>query len=99
MLFYQLINAILLLIGIVRAVVIVQFILFLLVAFNVISMRNQVVSALNTALSAILDPILNPIRRVMPNTGGIDFSPMVVIFGLSLLTELIGFIGQLALQI
>ncbi|KPF87881.1 MAG: YggT family protein [Novosphingobium sp.] len=99
MLFYQLINAILLLIGIVRAVVIVQFILFLLVAFNVVSMRNKFVSALNTALSAILDPILDPIRRVMPNTGGIDFSPMVVIFGLSLLAELVGFIGQLALQI
>lgn len=51
-------------------VVIVQFILGLLISFNVVSYHNQLVSSLWTALNAILDPILAPIKRRLPNTGG-----------------------------
>jgi YggT family protein len=66
-------------------VVIVQFLLSLLIAFNVVSLSNNVVSALWQALNAILDPVLRPIRRIMPDTGMIDFSPMILIFGLKAL--------------
>lgn len=82
MLLYTLVWALAQLIDIIVMVVIVQFILGLLLAFNVVNLHNKAVSVLWTALSAILDPLLNPIRRVMPNTGGIDFSPMILIFGL-----------------
>lgn len=65
--------------------VIVQFVLSLLIAFNVVNMSNQFVAAVYTALNALLEPLLRPIRRIMPETGAIDFSPMVLIIGLQIL--------------
>lgn len=85
MLFYTLYQIVDYLINIIVFVVIVQFVLGLLIAFNVVNMHNQFVSAVYTALNAILDPMLRPIRRMMPNTGAIDFSPMVLIIGLTIL--------------
>ena len=82
MLLYTLIDIISYLIQIIQVVVIVQFVMYLLITFNVINMHNNFVESVWRALNAILDPILNPIRRIMPNTGGIDFSPMVLIIGL-----------------
>ena len=73
------------LINIIVFVVIVQFVLGLLIAFNVVNMHNNFVAAVWQALNAILDPMLRPIRRIMPNTGAIDFSPMVLIIGLTIL--------------
>lgn len=73
------------LINIIVFVVVVQFVLSLLIAFNVVNMHNQFVSAVYTALNAILEPMLKPIRRIMPSTGAIDFSPMVLIIGLTIL--------------
>ncbi|HMT41675.1 YggT family protein [Sphingorhabdus sp.] len=70
------------LINIVVTVVIAQFILSLLIAFNVVSLTNNFVAALWQALNAILDPVLRPIRKIMPDTGMIDFSPMALIFAL-----------------
>ena len=64
---------------IVTVIVIVQFILSLLLAFNVVSMRNEFVGSIWRALNALLDPILRPIRRILPDTGAIDFSPLVLI--------------------
>ncbi len=69
--------------------IIAQFVLSLLISFNVVNMHNNFVAAIWQALNAILDPILNPIRRLMPNTGAIDFSPMVLIVGLNILNIVI----------
>ena len=68
-----------LLIKVVTIVVIVQFVLGLLIAFNVVNRHNAGVEAVWRAVNAILEPILRPIRRLMPDTGQIDFSPMVLI--------------------
>jgi len=73
------------LISIVIVLVIVQFVLSLLIAFNVVNMQNDFVVAIHRAVNALLDPILSPIRRIMPNTGSIDFSPLVLIIGLNIL--------------
>jgi YggT family protein len=73
------------LISIVVALVIVQFVLSLLISFNVVNMGNQFVAAIWRAVTVLLDPILRPIRRFMPDTGAIDLSPMVLIIGLSIL--------------
>jgi YggT family protein len=73
------------LVSIVVMLVIVQFVMSLLISFNVVNMRNQFVEALWRAVNALLDPILTPIRRIMPNTGMIDFSPMVLIILLTIL--------------
>ncbi len=66
-------------------IVIVQFVLGLLMAFNVIPRHNEVVMAIYTSINAILDPFLAPIRRLLPNTGAIDFSPLVLIILLNIL--------------
>jgi YggT family protein len=66
-------------------VVIVQVVLGLLISFNVVNLQNPAVSAIWKALNAIMEPILSPIRRIMPDTGAIDLSPMVLLIGLRLL--------------
>ncbi|TSB01942.1 YggT family protein [Sphingorhabdus contaminans] len=74
---------------ILSTVVIVQFILSLLLAFNVVSLSNNFVSSIWHALNMILDPFLKPIRKIMPDTGMIDFSPMVLLIGLRILQMLL----------
>jgi len=90
LLFFTLYQIVDYLINIIVFVVIVQFVLGLLIAFNVVNMHNQFVSAIYTALNAILEPMLKPIRKIMPNTGAIDFSPMVLIIGLTILQIILG---------
>jgi YggT family protein len=63
----------------VNMLVIVWFIIGLLFAFNVIGRDNQFFVAVYDAISRLFEPILRPIRRVMPDTGAIDFSPMVLL--------------------
>lgn len=90
MLFLTIFQIVSYLIDIIVFVVIVQFVLGLLIAFNVVNMHNQFVSAVYAALNAILEPLLRPIRKIMPNTGAIDFSPMVLIIGLKILQIIFG---------
>jgi len=56
---------------------IIWFIIGLLFAFNVVSPRNQFAYAVHDALSRLFEPVLRPIRKIMPDTGQIDFAPMV----------------------
>lgn len=90
MLFYTLFQIVDYLITIIVWIVIVQFVLGLLIAFNVVNTTNQFVASVWHALNALLEPLLAPIRRIMPNTGGIDFSPMVLIVGLNILNIILG---------
>jgi YggT family protein len=50
-----------------------------LVAFNVVNPRNPIVGAIGQFLFAVTEPVLRPIRRLLPNMGGIDISPIIVI--------------------
>jgi YggT family protein len=50
-----------------------------LIAFNVINPYNQFVRSLWTGFNALTEPLLRPIRRRLPDLGGIDISPMVLI--------------------
>jgi YggT family protein len=59
-----------------------------LVAFNVINTSNQFVSSIGMFLHRITDPVLRPIRRVIPNMGGIDVSPIILILLLFFLRDL-----------
>lgn len=76
--------------SVVSTVVIVQFIISLLMAFNVVNYTNKIVYAIWTSLNAILDPILRPIRRHMPDTGAIDFSPLVLLLGINVILIILG---------
>ena len=65
--------------------IIIQFIIGLLFAFNVVNPSNEFLSAFYTSINRLLDPILRPIRNLMPNTGMIDFSPLVLIVLLNII--------------
>jgi len=59
--------------------IIISAILSWLVAFNVINTRNQFVSMVGDFLWRVTEPALRPIRRFVPNLGGIDISPIILI--------------------
>jgi YggT family protein len=74
--------------------IIVQFVIGLLFAFNVVSASNEFLRQVYDSINRLLEPVLRPIRNIMPNTGAIDFSPLVLILGLQILTRvLIGVAG------
>ena len=64
--------------------IIVQFVIGLLLAFNVVSRGNDFVLAIYRSINSLLDPVLSPIRRILPQTGAIDFSPLVLIIVLQI---------------
>ncbi|MBY8337092.1 YggT family protein [Alteriqipengyuania sp. NZ-12B] len=64
--------------------IIVQFVIGLLLAFNVVSRGNDFVVAVYRSINSLLDPVLSPIRKMLPQTGAIDFSPLVLIIVLQI---------------
>jgi YggT family protein len=60
-----------------------------LVAFNVVNTRNRFIYVVGDFLHRITEPALRPIRRVLPNLGGIDISPLVLILLLYFLRDLL----------
>ena len=60
-----------------------------LIAFNVVNTRNQFVAMLADALWKLTEPVLAPIRRILPNLGGLDLSPVVLILLLIFLRNLL----------
>ena len=60
-----------------------------LIAFNVVNTRNQVVAVVADFLYRITEPALRPIRNVMPNLGGIDISPVILILIIFLIERII----------
>ncbi|MFN3863772.1 MAG: YggT family protein [Erythrobacter sp.] len=74
--------------------IIVQFVIGLLFAFNVVSPSNEFLRQVYDAINRLLEPVLRPIRNLLPATGAIDFSPLVLILGLQILIRvLIGLAG------
>jgi len=72
----------LMLIGVVRFFIIVHFIMSWLIQFQVLNIRQPFVSQVWYGLSRLLEPIYGPIRRILPQMGGIDLSPLVALLGL-----------------
>lgn len=60
-------------------IIIIQAILSWLVAFNVINTHNDFVRSFLNALDRLTRPLYRPIRKLLPDFGGIDFSPIVII--------------------
>ena len=67
---------------------IAQVILSWLVAFNVVNTRNRAVWMIGDFLHRVTEPMLRPIRNVLPSMGGIDISPMVLILALYFIRDL-----------
>ncbi len=70
-------------------VVIIAVVLSWLVNFEVINVRNQFAGAIVRMFYSLTEPVFRPIRRFMPDLGGIDISPIVVLFGIFFLRSLI----------
>ena len=66
------------LLGLLKLLLVAYAILSWLIAFNVINTYNSFVRGVQRTLEAILEPLLRPIRRIVPDMGGIDLSPMVL---------------------
>lgn len=60
-----------------------------LFAFNVINTRNQFVAMIGDVLYRVTEPALRPIRRFMPNLGGVDLSPIVLFLIIFFLQQLL----------
>ena len=60
-----------------------------LIAFNVVNARNPIVANVGEFLYRITEPALRPIRNLLPNLGGIDISPVILIIGLLFLKQFI----------
>jgi YggT family protein len=72
-------DVILLLLQIYWWLIIAAAILSWLIAFNVVNDRNDVVRAIGNFLFRITEPLLRPIRQRLPNLGGIDISPIILL--------------------
>ena len=64
-------------------IVIIWFIIGLLFAFNIVNGTNHFLVEFYNAIERLLKPLLQPIRRILPDTGSIDFSPLVLIMVLN----------------
>ena len=71
-------------------IVIVQVILSWLYAFNVINPGSGFMRTMTDALEKITAPLYRPIRKVLPDFGGIDFSPLVLLLAIAIVSKLLG---------
>ncbi|WP_342077381.1 YggT family protein [Yoonia sp. SS1-5] len=85
----SIIQILLLLIGVVRFFVIAHFIMSWLIRFEVLNVRQEFVGQVWYTLERLLDPLYSRVRRFMPDLGGIDLSPIVVLVGLEILRILL----------
>ncbi len=76
---FQLLNILDLLLMLLSIIIIAQAILSWLVAFNVINTHNDFVRSFLRALDRITEPLYRPVRRLLPDFGGLDFSPLVIL--------------------
>ena len=76
-------------------VVIASAILSWLVAFNVVNMNNRFVLSIADMLYRLTEPALRPIRNILPNLGGIDISPVILILLLLFIRDVV-LLGWLA---
>jgi YggT family protein len=78
------------LLDVASVLILVQAVLSLLIAFNVVNRYNQLVAGLDSGLDQLTRPIYRPLRRVVPITGGIDWSPFVALVIIRILQYVLG---------
>ncbi len=83
---YQIIS---ILLNVLWWIIIVQAIMSWLIAFNVINTHNDFVRSILIALDRLTQPLYRPIRRIMPDLGALDLSPMVVLLIIIILQQAI----------
>jgi YggT family protein len=84
---YALLTTLSWILGFIWLVFLVMIIMSWLIGFNVVNTRNQFVAGLWRILNQITEPILKPIRRIIPPVGGLDLSPIVVFVAIFFLQQ------------
>lgn len=77
----SLIQILLLILDIVWFIILAHVIMSWLINFQVLNLHQQLVAQIWYGLNRILEPIYGPIRRILPNMGGLDLTPLVVLVG------------------
>ena len=72
-------------------ILIINIVLSWLIAFNVVNMQNKIVVTILYATNRLTDPLLNPVRRILPNLGGIDISHIILVLCLLFVQDYIRF--------
>jgi YggT family protein len=84
-----------LLLSVLTWIIIIQVLLSWLLAFNVLNASSGGVRAFVIALDRITAPLYRPIRRLLPDFGGIDFSPLVILILIQVISKLLdGVVSQ-----
>ncbi len=78
-------QALMLILNVVWYVMIAHIIMSWLINFQVLNLRQPLVAQIWDGLSRLLEPIYQPIRNILPNTGGLDLAPLVVFIGIIIL--------------
>lgn len=89
MLLLTIIQILIVLLNVLWWIIVLQVILSWLVAFNVVNTGNDGVRRFLAALDRMLDPLYRPIRRILPDFGGIDFSPIILLLAVSILSQIV----------
>ena len=77
----SLFQILMLLIGVVRTIIIIHFVMSWLISFQVVNLRQPIVAQIWSGLNRLLEPIYQPIRRFLPDMGGLDLAPLVALIG------------------
>ncbi|MEM7720141.1 MAG: YggT family protein [Pseudomonadota bacterium] len=80
---------ILLLLDVAFFILLVHVIMSWLLTFNVLNLRQPVVASIWDGLSRLLEPVYRPIRRMLPNTGGLDLAPLIAFLIIIILRDIV----------
>ena len=86
---YALVGIITMLLQLLIWIIVIQAILSWLVAFNVINLHQPFVRAVYTAMDRITEPLYRPIRKILPDFGGLDFSPLILLLLIQVVSMLV----------
>ena len=92
--FLAIISVLVMLLNVLTWIIIIQCVLSFLVAFNVINTYNDFIRSFLNALNRICEPLYRPVRRVLPDFGGVDFSPFVMLILITVLSMLLGGVAR-----
>jgi len=81
----SLIQILFLILQVVRFVIIVHFIMSWLISFQVLNLRQPIVSQIWYGLNRLLEPIYGPIRRILPDTRPLDLAPLIALLGVEVI--------------
>jgi YggT family protein len=70
-------------------IVIIQFVMSWLIQFDVLNLRQPIVQQAWVGINRITSPIYTPLRRIIPSVAGLDFTPLIVLFGIQFLQSIL----------